>query len=335
MTLTVAPGPPRLHRPAAPRRRPRLHRALRAGQDDRRRHRPRSRLLAGPRSTATSTASPPSCVRAVTAEFERVAGAVIDAGPAAPTFGDAVVAVAITGARVSCAARRAAVPPRARARSGARHLAFGPGDRVLVAVGDAVAPAFDRWLSPDDATRAGDWLARLLRSYVLMPHPPVDFTDPAAARAFLENSSYPASTHLNRRNHDQPHLLDRSRRHHRSRRHQRLDAILADHQHRRRRGRARGPTPTPTPSSRGTTSGAVPRWRSSTRRRRRRSGTPTTFPGTSTSTRRRSRATTRTRTAIGQQMRPRRHAVREVGRQGVARSSARVAELDALAVHAR
>ena len=71
------------------------------------------------------------------------------------------------------------------------HLAFGPGDRVLVAVGDAVAPAFDRWLSPDDATRAGDWLARLLRSYVLMPHPPVDFTDPAAARAFLEQLVVP------------------------------------------------------------------------------------------------------------------------------------------------
>jgi hypothetical protein len=65
------------------------------------------------------------------------------------------------------------------------HLAFGPGDRVLIAVGDAIAPAFDRWLDPDDATRAGDWLARLVRSYVLMPHPPIDFTDATTARAFL------------------------------------------------------------------------------------------------------------------------------------------------------
>ena len=29
------------------------------------------------------------------------------------------------------------------------HLAFGPGDRVLIAVGDAIAPAFDRWLVAD------------------------------------------------------------------------------------------------------------------------------------------------------------------------------------------
>jgi hypothetical protein len=54
-----------------------------------------------------------------------------------------------------------------------------------------VAPAFDRWLDADDATRAGDWLARLVRSYVLMPHPPIDFTDPTDARGFLEQLVIP------------------------------------------------------------------------------------------------------------------------------------------------
>ena len=71
------------------------------------------------------------------------------------------------------------------------HLAFGPGDRLLIAVGDAIAPAFDRWLTPDDATRAGDWLARIVRSYVLMPHPPIDFTDPTAAHVFLDQFVIP------------------------------------------------------------------------------------------------------------------------------------------------
>jgi len=71
------------------------------------------------------------------------------------------------------------------------HLAFGPGDRLLIAVGDAIAPAFDRWLTPDDAIRAGEWLARVVRSYVLMPHPPIDFTDPTAARVFLEQFVIP------------------------------------------------------------------------------------------------------------------------------------------------
>ncbi|HEY7105519.1 MAG TPA: TetR/AcrR family transcriptional regulator [Acidimicrobiia bacterium] len=65
------------------------------------------------------------------------------------------------------------------------HLAFGPGDRLLVRVGDALAPAFARWLDDAAARRAGDWVARVLRSYVLMPEPSVDLTDSTAARAFL------------------------------------------------------------------------------------------------------------------------------------------------------
>src|SRR5690242_16258558 len=70
-------------------------------------------------------------------------------------------------------------------------LAFGPGDRLLVRVGDAYAPAFHRWMSHDDARRAGDWLARVLRSYVLMPKPSIDLTDTGAARSFLEELVVP------------------------------------------------------------------------------------------------------------------------------------------------
>ena len=58
-------------------------------------------------------------------------------------------------------------------------------------MGDAIAPAFDRWLDARRRHRAGDWLARIVRSYVLMPHPPIDFTDPTAARAFLEQLVIP------------------------------------------------------------------------------------------------------------------------------------------------
>jgi AcrR family transcriptional regulator len=129
----------------------------------------------------------PAIVRAaVAAELDRVASVLIAAGRAERTFADAVVAVVVTGARELRAhdALQFLLAHEPDAVLG--HLAFVPGDRVLVAVGDAIAPAFDRWLSPVAATRAGDWLARLVRSYVLMPHPPVDFTDLAAARAFLE-----------------------------------------------------------------------------------------------------------------------------------------------------
>ena len=71
------------------------------------------------------------------------------------------------------------------------HLAFGPGDRVLVAVGDAIAPAFDRWLSPDAATPRGRLARPSRRAVRLMPHPPVDLTDRAAARSFLEHLVIP------------------------------------------------------------------------------------------------------------------------------------------------
>ena len=128
----------------------------------------------------------PAVVRAaVAAELDRVADALIARGRSEPTFGDAVVGVCVDAARElrGHGALQFLLAHEPEAVLG--HLAFGPGDRLLVTVGDAIAPAFDRWLAPAAAIRAGDWLARVLRSYVLMPHPPVDFTDLAAARAFL------------------------------------------------------------------------------------------------------------------------------------------------------
>jgi AcrR family transcriptional regulator len=123
--------------------------------------------------------------RTVQAEQARIAAVVVDAGRASTTFADAVVAVvtAAAGELVGSDALQFLLTHEPEAILG--HLAFGPGDRVLVAVGDACAPAFAAWLTPDDAARAGDWLARILRSYVLMPRPPVDLTDPVTARRFL------------------------------------------------------------------------------------------------------------------------------------------------------
>jgi AcrR family transcriptional regulator len=137
----------------------------------------------------------PAILRAaVVAELERVTTALIDIGRAEPTFADAVVAVVLRGAREVRAhdALQFLLAHEPEAVLG--HLAFGPGDRVLVTVGDAIAPAFDRWLSPDACTRAGDWLARLVRAYALTPQPLVDLTDAVAARAFLEHFVIPGLT---------------------------------------------------------------------------------------------------------------------------------------------
>lgn len=134
----------------------------------------------------------PAIVRAaVAAELERVCGVLVAAGRGEATFGDAVVAVVVLASRELRAHEGLQFLLAHEPDAVLGHLAFGPGDRVLITVGDAVAPAFDRWLSADACTRAGDWLARVVRSYVLMPHPPVDFTDPAAARAFLERLVIP------------------------------------------------------------------------------------------------------------------------------------------------
>ena len=134
----------------------------------------------------------PAILRAaVVAELDRVATALVEAGRAQPTLADAVVTVVVAGAREvrHHDALQFLLAHEPDAVLG--HLAFVPGDHVLVTVGDAIAPAFDRWLSPDACTRAGDWLARLVRVYALMPHPPVDLTDPVAAHAFLRQLVLP------------------------------------------------------------------------------------------------------------------------------------------------
>lgn len=128
---------------------------------------------------------------AVAAELERISSELIDAGRGEATLADAVVAVVVLGARELRAhdALQFLLAHEPEAVLG--HLAFVPGDRVLIAVGDAVAPAFDRWLSPDRCARAANWLARLVRAYALMPNPPIDLTDRVAARAFLERLVIP------------------------------------------------------------------------------------------------------------------------------------------------
>jgi AcrR family transcriptional regulator len=129
--------------------------------------------------------------RTVAAEHARITGLVVDAGRTGADFPAAVVAVTTTAARelVAHDALQFLLAHEPEAILG--HLAFGAGDRVLVAVGDAIAPAFDPWLAPADAARVGDWLVRVLRSYVLMPRPPIDFTDPVTARPFLEQLVIP------------------------------------------------------------------------------------------------------------------------------------------------
>jgi AcrR family transcriptional regulator len=129
--------------------------------------------------------------RAATAELAAVTGRVVATAEGAATLPDAVLAVVVHAARAlrSHAALRFLLAHEPEAVL--PHLAFAPGDEILTRVGDLLAPALWPWLEPADATRAGDWLARVLRSYALMPEPTVDLTDAPTARAFLEQLVIP------------------------------------------------------------------------------------------------------------------------------------------------
>ena len=121
----------------------------------------------------------------VRVEVDRMTSAAVDAGLEAASLDDAVVAVTVRAARDLASHDALWFLLVHEPESILSHLAFSEGDRVIIRVGDALAPAFARWLDPMGAIRAGEWLARVLRSYVLMPEPSIDLTEFTSAREFL------------------------------------------------------------------------------------------------------------------------------------------------------
>ncbi|HEX5587998.1 MAG TPA: TetR/AcrR family transcriptional regulator [Acidimicrobiia bacterium] len=127
----------------------------------------------------------------VAAEIRRMTSSAVDAASAELSLGDAVVAATLQAARDLDGHAALSFLLSYEPESIVSHLTFAEGDRVLVWVGDALAPAFTRWLTEPEAQRAGEWIARVLRSYVLMPEPSIDLTDARAAREFLSELVVP------------------------------------------------------------------------------------------------------------------------------------------------
>jgi AcrR family transcriptional regulator len=121
----------------------------------------------------------------VDVEITRMTTAAVDAGLVEPSLGDAIVAVSLQAARDLEGHAALSFLLAHEPESIVSHLTFAEGDRVLVWIGDALAPAFSRWLDDQEAARAGEWIARVLRSYVLMPEPSIDLTDAHTAREFF------------------------------------------------------------------------------------------------------------------------------------------------------
>jgi len=123
--------------------------------------------------------------RTVEVEVARMTDAAVEAGRGTESLADAVVAVTVQSARDLSGHAALTFLLVHEPESIVSHLTFAEGDRVLVWVGDALAPAFTRWLPESEAARAGEWIARVLRSYVLMPEPTIDLTDAPTAREFF------------------------------------------------------------------------------------------------------------------------------------------------------
>lgn len=71
------------------------------------------------------------------------------------------------------------------------HLTFAGMDQILFTAGDFAAPFFARWLSPDQASRAGEWAVRIVLAYLADPAPDTDLGDPEDTRALVRTFVMP------------------------------------------------------------------------------------------------------------------------------------------------
>jgi AcrR family transcriptional regulator len=74
-------------------------------------------------------------------------------------------------------------------------VTFDGGDKFLSHAGRALAPCFERFLPPDDAGRAGEWVARLTLAYAYAhaysADAPVDLADGASVRTLVRHFVLP------------------------------------------------------------------------------------------------------------------------------------------------
>jgi AcrR family transcriptional regulator len=71
------------------------------------------------------------------------------------------------------------------------HLTFSSMDRILGGAARLSAPALARWLGAD-AERAGEWVCRVLASYLICPSSEVDLTDEESVRNLVGRFLLPA-----------------------------------------------------------------------------------------------------------------------------------------------
>jgi AcrR family transcriptional regulator len=124
-------------------------------------------------------------------EAARIAASVRGAADAESTFEDAVVAMVVCAAQELRDHEALQFLFAFEPELVLPHVTFDAGNRFLVGAGSAVAPALERFLPPERADRAGEWLARVVLTHAVSPTSPIDLTDEAAARALVRELVLP------------------------------------------------------------------------------------------------------------------------------------------------
>ncbi|MCU1451716.1 MAG: transcriptional regulator, TetR family [Acidimicrobiales bacterium] len=70
-------------------------------------------------------------------------------------------------------------------------VAFHHADRVLSVVTELTAPSLARYVAPQDASRAAEWVARIVLSYTLAPAAGVDVRDEESVRRLVRSFVLP------------------------------------------------------------------------------------------------------------------------------------------------
>jgi AcrR family transcriptional regulator len=133
------------------------------------------------------------CV-AVASESARVAEALRVEADRHDALEDAVVALIVAGARELREHAALQFVLAYEPELVLPHVTFSAGDDFLAAAGAALAPALVRHVGADRATRAGEWITRVVLAHSLSPlHPTqsIDLTDDATARALVREFVLP------------------------------------------------------------------------------------------------------------------------------------------------
>ena len=130
----------------------------------------------------------------VASEAARVGDALRTAAAEAGSLEDAVVALVVAGSRELREHAALQFLLAYEPELVLPHVTFSSGDDFLVTAAAAVAPALAPHVGADRATRAGEWVARVVLAHVLAPlHPThsIDLTDDTTARALVREFVLP------------------------------------------------------------------------------------------------------------------------------------------------